>query len=180
MDEGVKRKLVGAGVLMTIALVLWPLITPKKQNAEYLAKSVPLETDIPNMEMPLPKSIAVAELAPTVNTKPSSQAEVRIQPIEVDGKTSKAQVFEKPVTDQTGQALVWHIQVGSFAKPENATKLKNKLRKAGYKAFEKLSKDGKHVRVFVGPDTQKQKLDKQLKAIQAKFKLEGKIVPFKG
>ena len=78
MDEGVKRKLVGAGVLMTVALILLPQLTPKKQNAEYLAKSVPLETNIPNMDMPLPKSIAVANLTPLV---PVSEQTVRIKAI---------------------------------------------------------------------------------------------------
>lgn len=177
MDEGVKRKLVGAGVLMTVALILLPQLTPKKQNAEYLAKSVPLETNIPNMDMPLPKSIAVANLTPQT---PVSEQAVRIKAIEVDGERIDAHSFEKPIIDSTGQGKVWHIQVGSFAKADNAKKLKNKLRKAGYKAFEQLSKDGKLVRVFVGPNTQKAQLQKQLKEIKKAYKLDAQILPFNG
>lgn len=177
MDEGVKRKLVGAGVLMAVALMLLPQLTPKKQNAEYLAKSVPLETNIPNMDMPLPKSIAVVNLG---SQGVVSEQEVRIKAIEVDGERSTSRSFEKPTVDSTGRGNVWHIQVGSFAKAENAKKLKNKLRKAGYKAFEQLSKDGKFVRVFVGPNTQKQQLEKQLKEIKKTYKLDAQIQSFNG
>jgi len=177
MDEGVKRKLVGAGVLMTVALILLPQLTPKNQNAEYLAKSVPLETNIPNMDMPLPKSIAVANLSPQ---SASTEQTVRIKAIEVDGERSDSHSFEKPSIDSTGQAKVWHIQVGSFAKAVNAKKLKGKLIKAGYKAFAKQSKDGKFVRVFVGPNTQKAQLKKQLAEINKTFKLDAQILPFNG
>ena len=172
MDEGIKRKLVGAGVLMTVALILLPQITPKSQNAEYLAKSVPLEKDIPNMDMPLPKSIAVTSIAP-VNAQ--GDQEVRLKAIQVDGESSAAHSFKKPEQDSTGQSKVWHIQVASFEKAENAHKLKSKLRKAGYKAFEQLSEDGKYVRVFVGPNSQKEQLQEQLNAIKQSFKLDGQI-----
>lgn len=49
MDEGVKRKLAGAGVLVLVALIVLPQISSKTQNAEYLSQTVPIEVNIPEI-----------------------------------------------------------------------------------------------------------------------------------
>ncbi len=57
-------------------------------------------------------------------------------------------------------------------------KLRDKLRNSGFKAFEKLSGDGVHTRVFIGPSTQKTELERQRNAIQKRFKLKAEVLPF--
>lgn len=178
MDEGIKRKLVGAGVLVTVAIVVLPMITPRAQNAAYLSKSVPLEPNIPNMSMPLPKSLSI-------NTRDLKGEDVKpeaivMNDIVVDGDKLTPKNIEVPVVDKSGQSKVWHIQVGSFADPKNAISLRNKLRKAGYKAFDKAADDGRHTRVFVGPSTQRANLEGQLSKINRAFKVEGQLVPYLG
>ncbi len=174
MDEGLKRKLVGAVVLMAVALIILPQITPSAKNAEYLAASVPLEKNPPNMDMPLPKSLSIP-VADMVSQNQAAGASKSVAAIKVDTETFPASYFEKPIKTNTGQAVVWLIQVGSFAKLENALSIRNQLRKAGYKAFEQLAQDGIHTRVFVGPSTQKSALEAQLKTIHKVFKLKGKL-----
>lgn len=177
MDEGIKRKLVGVAVLVVAAIVVLPLITPKTQNAEYLSKSVPVELDVPAMEMPLPKSMSL----PTREHEDSGLIEsVKLDAQTVDTKKRSGAQFEIPKLDASGQTLVWQIQVASFAKPKNALALRDRLRKAGYKAFEKQSKDGEYVRVFIGPSSQQNNLKRQLKEIKSRYKLDGKIIPYVG
>jgi len=177
MDEGVKRKLVGAAALVVVALVVLPQITPKSRNAEYLSESVPLEVNIPAMEMTLPRSLSIP-VSVSVSDAQLAGESVPMSSIKVDTEVLPVEGFEIPATDAFGQAVVWQIQVASFAKVENAIKLRNKLREAGYKAFEQLTRDHNHTRVFVGPTTQKSKLKKDLIKINNKFGLQGKIIPF--
>ncbi len=180
MDEGLKRKLVGAVVLMAAALIVLPQITSSAKNAEHLAASVPIESSPPSMDMPLPKSLSIPVTDIVLSNQVAGEGR-KLAAIKVDTETLPASYFEVPVKTNTDQAVVWIIQVGSFAKLENALNIRNKLRKAGYKAFEQLAQDGIHTRVFVGPSTQKTALEAQLKAIYNVFKLKGelKIKPVK-
>jgi DedD protein len=178
MDDGIKRKLVGAGALVVVAFILLPLVSPRTQDVSYLNKSVPYETNLPDMSMPLPKSLSLA-----TRDLSAQQLDTRVIPManmNVDGNTLKPKNITVPVVDASGQIKVWHIQVASFAKPNNAILLRNELRKAGYKAFDKPSTDGEYIRVFVGPSTQKGRLEQKLSVIEKTFKIKGELVPYLG
>lgn len=179
MEQGIKRKLVGAGVLSAVAIIILPQLSPSADDASYLSQSVPMEENVPSMEMPLPKSLNIA--TPNMAAQASTPAKkIPMSDMKVDTESLKVESFHKPVLESSGQAVVWHIQVASFAKPKNAIALRDKLRKAGYKAFEQPGADGQYVRVFVGPSTQKQQLESQLRKIEQEFKLKGQIVLFEG
>ncbi len=64
--------------------------------------------------------------------------------------------------------VAWAIQMGSFKNKENATRLTDKLRAAGYKAFTRQidAKLGTQTRVYVGPEF------KQIAAIKLSSKIE--------
>ena len=179
MDEGIKRKLVGAAVLVTVALIVLPNITSKTRNAEYLSKSVAVETSVPAMDMPLPKSLSIP-VSPEVASDAAKGKLVAMKDMVVDGQVLPMKGFEIPVTLSSGQAVVWQIQVASFANINNALSLRDKLRDAGYKAFEKKTLDGKHTRVFVGPSTQKSSLQRKLADIKKQFNLKAELTVFKG
>lgn len=177
MDEGVKRKLVGAGVLVLVALIVLPQISKKTQNAEYLSQTVPLEQNIPSMDMPLPKSLAIPVSPVLADDQPAGE-QVKLPALKVDDETLPASQFEVPVLSVTGEAVVWQIQVGSFAKRDNALKLRDRLREAGYKAFDQFSADGQLTRVFVGPSAQKTTMEQKMASIKHEFKLDAQLVPF--
>ncbi|OUR67702.1 hypothetical protein A9Q73_05165 [Bermanella sp. 47_1433_sub80_T6] len=179
MDEGIKRKLVGAAVLVTVALIVLPNITSRTRNAEHLSKSVALETNVPAMEMPLPKSLSIP-VSPKVPSDASKGKLVVMKDMVVDGQKLPLKGFEMPVTLASGQAVVWQIQVASFANIKNALSLRDKLRDAGYKAYEKQTLDGKHTRVLVGPSTQKSALQRKLDRIKKEFKLKPELAVFTG
>lgn len=177
MDEGVKRKLAGAGVLVLVALIVLPQISSKTQNAEYLSQTVPIEVNIPVMDMPLPKSLAIP-VDPIISMEQAAGEKVFIPVMTVDDEVLPASQFEIPVQTQTGESVVWQIQVGSFAQRENALKLRDRLRQSGYKAFDQLSDDGLYTRVFVGPSTQKSELEQKMSSIEQHFRLKAQLVPF--
>ena len=177
MDEGIKRKLVGTAVLVVVAIVVLPMITPRTQNAAYLSDSVPLESDVPDMLMPLPKSLSIATRT-LVDSGP--QTLINMKEADIDGDRLASANIAVPITDNSGQAKVWHIQVASFAEPSNAIALRNKLRDAGYKAFDRPSEDGKYIRVFVGPSTQMSSLEQKIAQINKTFKIKGELVPYLG
>lgn len=177
MDEGIKRKLVGAAVLVVAAIIILPMITSQAQNASYLSRSVPIEEQVPDMSMPLPKSLSISKREAEDEKE---QAVIKLTPLNIDGDRLAPNDIEIPVVDASGQSRVWHIQVASFAEPNNAITLRDKLRSSGYKAFDRLSEDGKHVRVFVGPSTQKLVLEKKLTEINRTFNLKGQLTPYIG
>lgn len=178
MDDGIKRKLVGAGALVVVGLLVLPLLSPQTRNAQHLKQSVPPMPEAPDMTMHPPKaiSIAVSDLVnPSADeVKPET---VQVAAVKVDDETLPASKFELPVKNETGQALSWQIQVASFAESANAVKLRDELRKQGYQAYEQLAKDGVHTRVFVGPSYQKAALEKQAKQIAKSHKLTPRIIP---
>ncbi|MEY8204501.1 MAG: SPOR domain-containing protein [Bermanella sp.] len=179
MDEGIKRKLVGAAVLVTLVLIILPNITSKTKSAEHLSQSVALETNVPAMAMPLPEPLPIL-VSPEVREPLPAAKQVVMKDMEVDGQVLPLQGFEIPLTLDNGQAVVWQIQVASFAKVNNALALRDKLRDAGYKAYEQQTPDGKYTRVLVGPSTQKSALQDKLTRIKQAFKLTPELTLFKG
>lgn len=173
MDEGIKRKLVGSAVLLLVAFLVVPMILPKAKNASSLSSQVPVEANVPNMDMALPKSLSLQS-----NEVEQTPRVVTIPDIEVDGKRQKGtEISVEPVASD-GQAPLWQIRVGSFANAKNATSLRDALREKGYKAFAQLSKDEQYTRVFIGPSTQKTWLNDQLSVLEKEFGVKGEIKPF--
>lgn len=178
MDDGIKRKLVGAGALVVVGLLVLPLLSPQTRDAQHLKQSVPPMPKAPDMSMPPPKAISidVSDLVNPTDSEVKSET-VSVREIKIDDAVVPASSFELPQKNNAGQALTWQIQVASFAKPANALKLRDTLRKQGFKAFEQSAKDGVHTRVFVGPSYQKAELEKQAKQIAKTHKLTPKIIP---
>ncbi len=179
MDDGIKRKLVGAGALVIAGLLVLPLISPQTKNAQYLQQSVPEMPEAPDMTMSTPKALDI-EVSDLINpkqaaTKPKS---VTINEVVIDDEVVPASNFDLPEKTNTGQAQTWQIQVASFAKAANALTLRDKLRAQGMQAYEQLAQDGVHTRVFVGPSFQKSELEQLLPQIANTYKVKPQIVPF--
>ncbi len=100
---------------------------------------------------------------PTVNKMPDeAQTEVKV--------TAKPEL--KPETKPSAKPLgqsAWVVKVGSFGKEQNANALVNKLREAGFATFSRKivnSQGQTMISVVVGPDLQKDKLEKSLSKLQ--------------
>lgn len=80
-------------------------------------------------------------------------------------------------------AVGWAVQIGSFADPDNARKLRDQVASQGFRAFTEQveSRDGKpRVRVLVGPDVQRSAASGRLSRLQREASIEGFLVRYPG
>ena len=75
----------------------------------------------------------------------------------------------------------WIIQLGAFKNAVNINALVEKLRVNGYQAntMPRDVVDGELTRIFIGPEIEKSKLEKQLSKLKKLTDLEGEIIKFK-
>ena len=197
MDEQLKQRLVGAAVLVLLAVIFIPMILDRPPGPEVRVEHPTLpprnETDFSSRIVPLsePQTLlvdaeterrAVPEIEPA---KPAPPAE----PSNTVSAAAKASTDEKSVpapAPETNKAKVesaphgWAIQLGSFSSAENAVALREKLKKMGYVAFIEAARlDGKEVtRVFVGPELSRERAGELVRKLQADSELKGMVVQY--
>lgn len=163
MDRALKERIIGAIVLVAIAVLVVPIFLdgpsgdsfivsesvtlPGQNDQEMKQQTIVLERDrtepvpvaVRQEEEPQPVSVPVAEKTPPA-PKP------RPEPVKVETPSPAAAETESA----TG---MWAVQLGSFSSQENAERLAADLRKQGYAAFlSQLNKDSSSLhRVRVGP-----------------------------
>lgn len=172
MNKGLKQRLVGAVVLASIALILWPLIFS--------------DTDRPGLDrrsqipaMPRFKKYTVAEPERSANVEPV-QPRMAAEPSPSVTVARPPEDDSKPGLDQRGLPESWVLQVASFSKAANAEELKRALQKKGYKAYTRsiTTAAGKATRVYVGPRLARKSLLKDKSAIDKMFKVNSIVVKF--
>jgi DedD protein len=110
---------------------------------------------------------AVTAAQPVVSKMPdATQTEVKAAP--KPELKPEATLETKPTTKPLAQSA-WVVKVGSFGKEQNANALVNKLREAGFATFSRKivnSQGQTMISVVVGPDLQKDKLEKNLSKLK--------------
>jgi len=165
MDDGVKQRLIGAVVLVALMVIFLPMLfsSGDLEPAEVLV-DIPEKPPIPTFEISEP-------------VKPSEQRQAeKAQP---KPQQTLQELVDKEV-DENKLPVSWALQVASFKERDNAEKLRDKLRKAGYKAYIKyrLDVEPKMIRVLVGPVLKRSEIDKIKAAITRHQKLEGVVVRY--
>ena len=164
MNDGFKQRLVGAVVLLSLALILWPLVfsdadgifmdrtsqippTPEfnKYTVSEPVRPEAIEEVITPKESPVIAEEPVVSPAKPVKSKP------------VTAKPRAA----KPTLDSHNLPEAWVLQVASFTKDDNAQVLTQALIKQGHKAYTRSiqTQDGVSTRVYIGPRLQKDAFD---------------------
>lgn len=160
MEQRLKQRLIGAVVLVALAVIFVPLVLQG-----------PVErppTDVP-IEIP-PK--------PAVNVPQRPAADEQAGAPAVSAPfTSIVPPADSPSRTPTGLAA-WAVQVGSFGAEANAQSLRDQLRSKGYAAYtEAVESDGKtFYRVRVGPTAKRENAEHMQAALAAKESLEGLVV----
>lgn len=197
MHHRLKERLVGAAVLVVIAVIFIPMLLtgpidstsinktniPERPAEKFSSKLVPLNDSL----MPITEAVNASD--DIINEEPLSQDE----PVEAYAETvtdvaeetaekvtnEKQVVQEKTINKKVG-LTAWVVQLGSFSTKVNADKLNLSLRKAGFPAFvEPLTKKGKtSYRVRVGPEILRADADALLKSIKTKMKLDGLVLSY--
>jgi DedD protein len=193
VDEGLKRRLVGATVLVSLVVIFVPMLLdddPVIETGIYKTNIPPMpERDyssrvIPSADEKL--SMPPVERRPEIiPLKRPAQSAVSEKPAASPAPTSQGKVVEKPVTEAPAVEprvglTAWVVQVGSFSSRENAEKLVAQVREMKYAGFmEQADVDGKTVfRVKVGPEIDRKLAEKMLADLNKDLKslnLKGSI-----
>lgn len=172
MNVQVKQRVVGAIVLVSLAVIFIPMLLPGggSYSTAIRGSNVPPVPDYrfpPTPKPPAAPARAEAPVVPVdepVEGKPPTPEPVPSAPA-VAKAPVKAPATPKPalhkpapkVADavpKSGQSGAWIVQVGSFSSNDNAKALRDKLRKQGYTSFVEAVKGQKGMvyRVRVGPE----------------------------
>lgn len=202
MDKGLLQRIVGALVLVALAVIFVPMLFNREDDGRQVAVDAPempdapaapvIETqpvEVPEPEAePFPEEFEIVEEGPTaeseVPTTPISQVpvpstEVEPAPAEPEPTTTQAPVApaEERRLDATNLPVSWSVQLASLSSRENADKLQKTLRSQGYNAYIRTA-DGMN-RVFVGPLVERAEANRLRDQLQRQQKLDGFVVRFK-
>lgn len=111
-------------------------------------------------------------------------ARLRIKQIKADVSGSVVQLADDAKADAPASALApnraggWAVQLGAFKTIEEANKVRDRLKSAGFVAFvdKAATENGTMFRVRAGPETDRGNADKLRGRIREKTKLDGMIV----
>ena len=182
MNDGFKQRLVGAVVLISVALILWPVIfTDTSTPGLDRSSEIPATPSFDKYVVAEPDRVAgldpiakpqplVEESAPEPLSRPEPESQTQTIP----------KVDNEPRQDANGLPVAWSLQVASFSQQENAEELKLALQKLGHKAYTRsiTTKEGKSTRVYIGPRFSKDAFDQDRKDIDQRFKVNSIAVRF--
>ena len=155
-------------------------LTPKEEVVTDKAPgSLP---GLPNIPAAAPKSIAqkAPKIEAKIDSRPAVKAETKPEPKSESKPASKADDGARAKALLDGQASLAAtpaaltegrkvVQVGAFADADKANDVRQRLEKAGLKTYTHVAdtKDGKRIRVRVGPFDSKAEADKAASKIKA-------------
>lgn len=183
MDEALKKRLIGAAVLVSLAVIFVPML---------LEEETVIDTGIHTTNIPEKPAVTVNQKPLTIeqveqkresvdfgnSIKPQKDTEVR----EINEKTAETESTsgkQVPVTTRVGLTS-WMVQVGSFSNQDNARKIVDKLRKAGYDTHLETAqvKSSTVYRVRVGPEIDHNLAEKNARDISKKFFVNAKVIRY--
>ncbi len=201
MQQKLKERLVGAAVLVAVAVIFIPIILtdspepeaiqgsniPGKPETKFSSRIIPvIENDEKSSSTLIDANNIQAENNLGENKQKTVQEIVVEKVISADDNNAEKNSTKKDkrkeddgVNDDVGLSA-WIIQLGSFTSEDNAQSLNEKLRKSGYSAFvEPLKKNGQiSYRVRVGPEIKRSEAESLLKMLKDKMDLDGIIVSY--
>ena len=175
MEERLKRRLVGAGVLVSLAVIFLPMLLEERQGRE-----VRIETS----NIPVKPKVD-QEFHSRVLPLPDD--EPLIPPLSADDlRATTRRSAEEPVLGAEPKPKprvglsAWVLQVASLSSRDNAEALVAKLREGGYTAFvEQVHVRGRNLfRVRVGPEADRKRAEHALEEVQKQFNLKGQVVRY--
>ena len=165
MGQGLKQRLLGAGVLVLLLVLLAPSLFRGGESHPLVVT----ELRPPHKAPEVPAFVEVLDSAPdtvTVETKAR-------RPVEDD----KGQ----PGIDKSGNLKAWSLQLASFSDQSNARKLQTTLRSKGYSAYIRkvIRSSGRPLfRVYIGPEVSTNELNELKSQLETEMGLSGMVVRF--
>lgn len=172
MDSHLKKRLLGALVIILFVAITLPWFIENQQNHEEI------EVDIPAMpKLPAWSEVKNKEAVRVDLNELAKQSKLNKENKTQDKKVSKPiqsldsdEVADTSKNKPNTPFLAWSLKVGAFKDKNNAKKLQKRLREEGFKAYIK-SLNG-YARVYVGPEIDKQKIAQYKERIESLLKLK--------
>jgi len=189
MHRRLKERLIGAAVLVMLAVIFIPMILDDTSHTESAITDTNIparpEADFNSRMVPLLESPGSEVQTPTAITDPTTEVTVAVTPAPAEHAEDTPAAEHAPAeiitTGKEDLGLTaWVVQLGSFSSEANAESLNNELRQAGFAAFvEPLKQDNSLIyRVRIGPELVRADAEKLQSQLQAKLQLEGIIVAY--
>ncbi|MFT6731915.1 MAG: DedD protein [Polaribacter sp.] len=177
MENSLKQRIVGAIVLVALGVIFLPSILKEKQSNGVFESKIPqkpkviadYKMDTFNIDELLEKEEIVAKKIQKQAKENKTKADETpdeeiisekliessdvIENSDIAATNNSLERTHKSQKKKSSSAAAWIIQVASFSKHENASKLVEKLKANKQKAYKSRGLIGKNVvyRVFVGP-----------------------------
>ena len=227
MEQRFKQRLVGAVVLVSLAVVFVPILFDMPPDVDREASS-PSISQIPerprdhagssvNVTLDPPQTLrldaeverergiseadaddgaspaaveaataaTVSPVAPQPSAPPAPATRTDPSPAPSDTASAAGTPAGDPERKRAPPAPAagdWTVQLGSFAKPENARALHKRLQDEGYPAFVESvpSAQGAVSRVLVGPMSDRKQAEESVVKLRREMALDGIVVPYSG
>lgn len=170
MDDGLKQRIIGAFVLIAIGVVFVPLIFDRERIEPVDQQTqIPIAPRIKPVVIPKPVIEDVAE--------PAADPEQMFVP---DKNRDAVEIVDKPVLSSQGTPNSWVIQIASYRLAVHAEKMREQLIADGYSAYIRpiTSDRGQMQRLYVGPNLDREKLEKIQQTIESKYGVRTLLLKF--
>ena len=181
-DRKAKQRLVGAIVIVSLAVIFIPMLLNTEDNVNplLLGSNIPEEPDHSVEIIPLTPPQPRPEKHPiTVIPVDEQSAPTKVEPEAPKDEQAVAQ-NEAPVkSGGVDEALSgWVVQIGSFARKQNALELRDKARAHGFAAFVEAysTGSGQRYRVRIGPEISQDNATQLKDSIKKKLDIDGLVL----
>jgi DedD protein len=168
-----RHRLIGATVLVLLAVIGFPLVfdtKPREVDAD-------IRIDMPDKERVLPTQPPSPPAAAVPAPVADADLAANTKPVEVVEKPSPPQAIEEELPAKPPESIAkpddaaprFIVQVGAFEQDSKAKEVRAKLEKAGIKTYTHIAqtKEGKRIRVRVGPFATKEEAQKTVDKIKS-------------
>lgn len=173
MEEKSKHRLIGALVLLSLAIIFLPsLIYRDNATQEIIVRS---QAPIP----PAPTIEPVEISSPPTPLEPAVRQESTLL-FEPEEPTPTEETIVSPRLTEKGVPEGWLIQVASLSLKKSAEVLVSRLKADSYSAYweSAQTQQGERYRVFVGPQIDKARAEKAKAAIDQSYKVSSRLLRF--
>ncbi len=177
LDKGLKQRIVGALVLVALAVIFVPMLFSRPDDVREVVVEVPAMPVAPPMPPVELETVVVPEPEPLPEDPLISPAEV-VDSAAVAAPSTPVVPEPTPASrlDANSLPVSWSVQLASLSSRAGAETLQQTLRSKGYNAYIRTF-DGMN-RVFVGPVIKRDEAERLRDQLNRQQKLNGFLVRF--
>ena len=182
LDSALKQRLIGATVLVSLAVIFIPMLLDGTDPTENLimTSNIPDKPDVKFKSRIVPLEIP-QDNAQTSANAPQSVANVEKPPVLQQPVVPKIPVPRADADKAVKSGVsAWVVQLGSFSEEKNANLLQKRLRDKGFAAFVEPLTNGDQIsfRVRVGPELDEKLANELAAKIESAAKIKGLVVKY--